>query len=289
MPANDLSAHSGRSGVEDPSWESLCWHPKRAKGSNLAFALLGLPESTRNDLFLFHHFCRAVDDIADNPKLTTEEKQSRLERWRVALAGSDTLPPALREMLERTQLDRSLLMAVIEGVWSDCSPMVRIRSETELQKYAWHVASAVGLACAWLFGSRSEEGKIYAEQLGTALQYTNILRDVAEDLGMNRIYLPEEDFQNAGISSEMLRSHPTHPKIKQVIATHSKRCSNAFEKVAGGPPGTEKRIFQPARAMAGMYQHLLKSMQNDGLGVMQKRYSVSKPMKVLCLFQSFLP
>ena len=179
-----------------------------ARKSNLAFALGCLPTDRRMDALVFYDFCRAVDDIADEPGRSSAEKHELLDLWKAALSAGDKLPPALAQVLARHKIDRRLLIQIVLGVEMDIEP-IRYQTHEDLRAYCWRVASAVGLVSVEIFGCKNPKSKIYAELLGYALQMTNILRDVAEDAATGRIYLPLEDLRKFGVSEAgILRGDP---------------------------------------------------------------------------------
>jgi len=268
----------------------LVLRPGRATSSNLAITLIGLPAPVRRDVMLFYHFCRAVDDVADDCGRPAEERRAELKRWRAAIQdpSSGVLPPEFAAMLKRTGLDTALLEAILDGMENDLREPVRIQDEAELELYCWRVASAVGLASAWLFGSRSESGKEFANKLGQALQLTNILRDVAEDAAMNRIYLPMQRLSKFGVSEQDFLAGKSGPGMQSLLQASADSALEAFAQVAAGPPADERREFRPAMAMMETYRQLLEKMRQDGLQVWKKRYRLSWPVKARILWRNLL-
>jgi phytoene synthase len=114
-----------------------------ARKSNLAFALGCLPADRRMDALVFYDFCRAVDDIADEPGRSPAEKHELLDLWKAALIAGDNLPPALAQVLARHRIDPDLLVEIVRGVEMDIEP-IRYQTHEDLRAYCWRVASAVG-------------------------------------------------------------------------------------------------------------------------------------------------
>ena len=115
---------------------------RAARGSHLAFALLWLPRDRRRDAMVFFRFCRAVDDIADEPGRSEEEKRRLLQEW---LDSIESLPAELEDVVRGRGIDRSLLAEIVRGCASDIRPQ-RFETFEDLEKYCWRVACAVGLA-----------------------------------------------------------------------------------------------------------------------------------------------
>jgi phytoene synthase len=148
-------------------------------------------------------FCRATDDLADEPG-DPAAKRAALARWRArldaALAGdySHRLHAALAHAVRTFDIPPAYLHDVIDGVESDLGP-VRIETFAELHRYCYRVASAVGLACLPVWGLRTgtnpEQARGPAEAAGVAFQLTNILRDLGEDRSRGRVYLPRDELE----------------------------------------------------------------------------------------------
>ena len=104
---------------------------------------------------------------------------------------------ALHDTVEKYRIPSRYLEAVIDGVEMDLEPIV-YRTFAELRNYCWHVASVVGLSCIHIWGFHGSDALSFAEDAGIAFQLTNILRDLGEDAGRGRVYLPEEDLTRFG-------------------------------------------------------------------------------------------
>jgi phytoene synthase len=154
-------------------------------------------------------FMRIADDLTDCAD-SLEHKRSALARWRAdwhaALAGEDRHPlhPALRDTVERYHIPRQYFEDVLDGVEQDLT-VTRYGTFTDLYRYCYRVASAVGLACIHIWGFTGEAAYPHAEAAGIALQLTNILRDLGEDAKRGRVYLPLEDLARFGYPAESLR------------------------------------------------------------------------------------
>ena len=258
-----------------------------ARQSNLAFALGGLPPERRADAMVFYDFCRAIDDIADGDSLAPTGKARLLDRWKTALSHRQQLPPSLHTLIEKYQLDTTLFIEIIRGVEMDIDPRPYETYE-DLRAYCWRVACAVGLVSIEIFGCRSPLSKTYAEHLGQALQLTNILRDVAEDAAMGRIYLPQEDLRRFGVtSSNLLRSHP-ESGFADLMRFEAQRAEDLFRKTREVWPKEDATALLSAEIMRVFYQKLLARMKSDGFRVFQKRYRLGKLEKLFTLIYARL-
>ena len=261
----------------------------RRRSSNLIPALLLLEGDRRSDALLFGDWCRHVDDIADNRSLAPDVKHAALESWLRALAAEHegSLPEDFLEMIQRRNLDRELLREIIHGMLRDCS-LVRFTRFADLESYCRCVASAVGLVSTRIFGAQGAVAERYAEQLGIALQLTNILRDVAEDAAMDRIYIPLEDLERFGVSEAEILSGSTSPAMTHLLHYQAERADSWFAKAEiawSELTVNQKRLMRPARLMSAIYRELLLAMHRDRYDVFAKRYRVSGPKKLALLLQ----
>jgi len=257
--------------------------------SNLALGLLLLPGKRRKDAFLFHDFCRHVDNVADDPALSTMEKQRILNAWLQALMPlhESELPKEFREMIDRRKLDRQLLSEIVRGMLMD-TECNRYASFEQLIPYCHRVASAVGLISAKIFGATGTSVERYAEELGIALQLTNILRDVAEDAAMGRIYIPMQDLDRFGVSEHEISENRPSPAMTHLLNHQAERADSYFAKaeLAWSEMTTnQKRLMRPARLMSAIYRDLLLQMHRDRYDIFVKRYRVPAFRKFLLLLR----
>ena len=261
----------------------------RRRPSNLIPALLLLEGSRRYDALLFGDWCRNVDDIADNPCADPDAKRATLGSWLRALTpeSEGALPKDFREMIRRRSLDRELLAEIVRGMLMDCGS-VRYATFSALSIYCRRVASAVGLVSARIFGAESVDTDLYAEQLGIALQLTNILRDVAEDGAMDRIYIPKEDLERFGVTEEDILRGRTSPSMTHLLNHQAERADSWFAKAEldwSELSKNQKRLMRPARLMGAIYRELLLAMHRDRYDVFAKRYRVAGAIKARCLLR----
>jgi phytoene synthase len=263
--------------------------PAGARKSNLAYALGCLPPARRRDALVFYDFCRAVDDIADDPKRSPETKRELLELWKMCLAAGKGLPEALVAVLVRHGIDRRLLVEIVRGVETDIEPN-RFQTYDDLRTYCWRVASAVGLVSIEIFGCKNPGSKTYAESLGYALQMTNILRDVAEDAAMGRIYLPMEDLQRFDVSESGLLAGKRSGDFSALMRFEAVRARSLFAAARHALPPDDADSLKPAELMRAIYERILSQMEADNFRVFEKRYRLSRVEKLLVfLYYRFWP
>ncbi len=190
--------------------QSYCERLARRQAGNFYHAFRLLPADQRRAMSALYSFMRVADDLADGPG-TAEQKRGPLADWRRRLdealkgAYSHPLHPALHEAVRRFGVPTEYLHAVLDGVEMDLS-IARYDTFADLIPYCYRVASAVGLACIHIWGFSGEQARVYAEAAGVAFQLTNILRDLGEDAGRDRVYLPREDLERFGYGEDALRA-----------------------------------------------------------------------------------
>jgi phytoene synthase len=177
-----------------------------------SFAARFLPAETRRSVFALYAFCRTVDDLVDErgPGWDAVAVRHELDAWRAWL-GSDRNGPGPREplasdldkVIERYAIPVDYLTALLDGLESDLERR-ELQDFPELRLYCYRVASTVGLAMAHVMGATSPAALAAAEEIGIAMQLTNILRDVGRDLASGHVYLPKSELARFDLSTEDL-------------------------------------------------------------------------------------
>jgi phytoene synthase len=255
------------------------------KASNLAFGLRALPPDRRRDALVFYRFCRLLDDIADSPLLSPDEKTRALAAWEAALASPAALPPDLAGLVARHGIDPALLREILAGVRADLT-VRRYATFADARQYCWRVASAVGLVSIRIFGCVDSASEAYAESLGLALQWTNILRDVGEDAANDRIYLPLDELARFGVSEADILARRPSPAFLALMRFQAARAEEFFADAQA--PAADRKALVPAEIMRAIYATLLRRMRADGFRVLEKRYRVNRLEKLLLAARAML-
>jgi 15-cis-phytoene synthase len=247
-------------------------------GSNLAFALRCLPRERRSSAAVFYRFCRAVDDIADDPFLEPAAKEEALLAWNRALHERDGLPGELAAVIGQLRIDPALLAGIVEGCRRDIFPKP-FQTLDDLRGYCWHVACEVGLVSVHIFGCKDPASRDYAIHLGYALQFTNIVRDVGEDASSGRVYLPQDMLGKWGCGVEdVLAGDPRILPAARALAAHA---GEHFQRAHNVLPPTDKEALLPARIMAAIYQTLLHKILRNETTILHRRVRLSRLHKAL--------
>jgi phytoene synthase len=259
---------------------------RRAK-SNLAFALACLPKERRRDMISFYAFCRVVDDIADSTAAGAEEKERELNFWKQCVEeGRPPGHPVLDEVLVLPQkygFPRAWLGEIIDGVASDISK-TRYATLEELRGYCYRVASVVGLVSIEIFGHTNPATRDYAINLGYALQFTNIIRDVGQDAReTGRIYLPQSELRQFGVlESEILDARPSERFFKMMDFQY-RRARDYYDAAQKALPPEDRKNMVASEIMAAIYSRILEKLKRQKFPVFTKRCRLSKLHKVWIL------
>ena len=256
----------------------------RASKSNLALAFVALPRERRDDITTFYAWCRVIDDIADDPGQSVEERRAALDLWRHALRqltpGESILAVPVRTLVEKYRLPVAHFDEIIAGVEMDLTG-VSYETWDDLRLYCHRVASVVGLISIEIFGCRDPQAVEYAEQLGLALQLTNILRDVGEDFANGgRIYLPREDLARFHYTAEDLAAKRHNEAFLALMRFEAARARDFYAAAVKARPPGDRRALVAAEIMRAIYRRLLERMVSDDFHVFTQRYSLGRLTKL---------
>jgi len=291
----------------------------RKQAANFYYGIRLLPHDRRRAMCAVYAFARRVDDIGDG-SLERAEKLRRLDAEALALAGlssrtqaparedSDLVIVALADACERFSLPPAALGDLIEGVRMDVGGVTYERFE-DLVLYCRRVAGAIGRVCLAIFGAPGHDAvanshaEVLADDLGVALQLTNILRDVREDAENGRVYLPAEDLRRFGLidageehrapvvlaslgrsSSPGQAARDTGEatigpeeqarRLSALVRFEAERAQRWFDRGIELAPMLDRRSAACVLAMAGIYHKLLDRIEAHPERVLQERMSL---------------
>jgi phytoene synthase len=243
------------------------------------FASHALPPEKRQAAYALYSFCRYVDNIADEAtdsegaRVLLHDVRRRLDE--VYDAGHRVARwTVLQETVERYGIPKEYFLDLIEGVEMDLAG-TRCRTFAELRKYCYHVASVVGLMMARILQPDDGDALSCAEDLGTAMQLTNILRDVGEDYGMQRIYLPGDEMEEWGLAEDVLAGQKVTPAFRAFMQFNIARARAFYRRAESGIralPDDGSRFC--VRLMSTLYGRILNSIEANGYDVFNRRAHV---------------
>jgi len=253
----------------------------QASGSSFYAAMRLLPPAQRAAMFAIYAFCRKVDDIADDPGPTPDERRVLLDAWRTDIAALYAGAPPERtgelvDPVRRFHLTQDDFIAVIDGMEMDVDEDIRAPDFDKLDLYCDRVASAVGRLSVRVFGMAEEPGRTLAHHLGRALQFTNILRDLDEDAAMGRLYLPLEALAENGIETrdiEAILAHPGLDRACRWLAGKAHEHYAAADRVMAARPAGRLRA---PRLMSAVYGEILRRMEAEGWAAPRARVKLAR-------------
>ncbi len=262
----------------------------RARGSSFYLAMRLLAKPQREAMYEVYSFCRLVDDIADEGG-SRPERHRALEQWRAdidRLYAGGAPPPGLDRLavaIRAFGLRREDFIAVIDGMDMDVAQDIQAPDWATLELYCDRVASAVGRLSVRIFGTPAAEREGLAHHLGKALQLTNILRDIDEDAAIDRLYLPAEALEAAGIFAHDPRTVVADPRLAAACAPVVARAQAHFAEAEAIMARCPRASVKPCRIMDDAYHAILDGMVVRGFAPPRNRVRVSKPRFFLSLLR----
>ncbi len=263
----------------------------RREAKNFAYGIMLLPRPKRRAIAAIYAFARRVDDLADGP-LPLVEKRRRLEALRASLADETPGEPmlvALADARRRYQISEAPFAALVAGGLQD-TEQTRYASADDLLGYCEKVAGAVGLACLPVYrdGECRDDEAARARTLGVALQLINIVRDVAEDWRLGRVYLPQDELAAFGVSEDDLAAGRVTPQWRALMAFHSARARARLAEGLGLLESLDRRSRLCVAVFAGLYQATLDRIETDGFRVFDGQTRLSPPRKLAVVARGLL-
>jgi 15-cis-phytoene synthase len=251
-----------------------CERLTRKAAGNFYYGIRLLPAEKRRAMSAVYAYARRVDDIGDGA-LSPDRKLAELRAVRSSLADGDPGDPvmvALADARARFALPADALTDLLDGVEMDVVG-TRFERFDELVVYCRAVAGSIGKLCVGIFGAY-EMGRAVplADDLGVAMQITNVLRDVREDREQGRVYLPDEDLRRFGCGDDLERCPPE--AAAELIRFEAARGREWFDRGLGLLPLLDARSRACVRAMTGIYRRILGQIDRDPQAIMRRRVSL---------------
>lgn len=270
---------------------AACRTIMRENASTFSLASRLLPRERRRATFALYGLFRTLDDLVDETDAGTiarGQALADLSRWRAWLQAPETRPPdhalvpAFLDTVERYKIPLRYFVELIDGLEGDVANR-RYADFGDLALYCYRVAATVGLAMCRVLGVTSDRASGHAVELGVAMQLTNILRDVQEDLQNGRVYLPQDELVAAGWDEDRLRHGRIDSQFRSLIRRQAARARSYYDRgVAGLPylnPDARFAILVAARA----YGAILGEIERRDYDVFAGRARVSWPAKLTIL------
>jgi phytoene synthase len=259
-----------------------CRRITAAEAKNFAYGIRLLPPPKRRAMSAVYALARRIDDVGDGA-LPSDVKRARLDGLRADIAAlrdgrpadrADPVLVAVADAAARYGLPLEAFSELIDGCAADVAGAT-YESFAQLVAYCRHVAGTIGRLSLAVFGSgRPDVAGPKADALGVALQLTNILRDVAEDEDMGRVYLPAEDLERFGCRTDPGRLPEDRSALADVVAFEADRAEDWYAEGLGLLPLLDGRSRACVATMAGIYHRLLARIRRDPAAVLRGRVSL---------------
>jgi len=266
---------------------AFCRAVAHKHGANFSVGFRFLPKLKRRAVYAAYSYCRWADDIVDEGSgEDAGAPLARLDEWQreldAAYAGHPTHPItiALADALQHFAIPKSAFIALIDGCRQDMTKS-RYENFDELLHYCELVAASISDISLSIFGYRNDAAIEHGRHLSTALQLTNVTRDVGDDLARDRIYVPQEDLRRFGVSDHDLFDRSESERMRALIEFQIARAESYFR---AAEPLLEELDFDarfPVLLMGGVYATVLAKLKKDPLTVIRKRLSLSTLQKML--------
>ena len=258
----------------------------RRRAKNFYYSFVLLKNERRDAMCAIYAFMRYCDDLSDESGTTTFET---MRRWRgdldKALAGDfggHPVWPAFHDAVTRYKIPHVYFHDMIDGVSSDLVPQ-SINTFADLYQYCYRVASVVGLTIIHIFGFDDRKALELAEKCGIAFQLTNILRDVQEDIGLGRVYLPAEDLDRFGVRPGAISYTPEFVELMRFEASRARAYyDEAMPLIKMVHPESRASLW----ALIQIYYRLLGRIEEKQFRVLDQRIRLSTPEKAWLVIEA---
>jgi phytoene synthase len=287
---------------------AVCRGISRRAAKNFYYGFMVLPVEKRNALSAVYAFMRHADDISDEPGGDPHVKRQKLNEWidsaKAVFEGKPTDDPvlmALGDSQKRFKIPPELFEKLVYGTSLDLeipppsgeTPMILCTTFEDLKQYCYYVASVVGLVCIKIFGYEDSKAEFLAEDCGLAFQLTNIIRDIKEDAGMGRIYIPEEDMVRSNLTPAnflpaTLRDPAQAQQLRPALQYEADRARKYYESAKW----LMELIDEDSRAalwvLVEIYSQLLQKITARNYDVFTERVRLTTWEKLKVLSRGFL-
>jgi 15-cis-phytoene synthase len=265
----------------------------RSKARSFYLASLFMPSSIRADVHALYAFYRTVDDLVDEQPdaFNRQDRVAILSAWESALRGEQPADNAFVGgaigLASRYNIPIDYLCLVLEGARFDLE-MRTIETRQELIHYSVLMAGSVGMVMSHILGARDVESLSAASDLGVAMQITNVLRDVGEDLTRGRIYLPLDELQKHGCGIGDLKRGQVDESFRGVMQTLALLAREYYDSGMRGIPRLDRSSQFSIYLAATLYRRILDKIEEQDFNVFSRRASLGAAEKWMMTMPTYL-
>ena len=267
----------------------FCEQVARSRAKNFYFSFVLLDRDRRLAMCAVYAFMRYCDDLSDD--VSIGNRREAIAGWRrdleKALTGTDPggheVWPAFVDTVQRFRIPHEYFFEMIDGVSSDLEPRT-VETFDELYRYCYQVASVVGLTVIHIFGFKDPKALELAEKCGIAFQLTNIIRDVSEDAGLDRVYLPAEELRKFRVGK-----FEYSPQFFEFMRFQTDRAKRYYEESRPLIAMVSQESQASLWALIEIYRRLLGKIENSGHRVLDRRVRLTTLEKLAVAARAFMP
>jgi len=259
------------------------------RGANFSIGFRFLPRRKRDAVYAAYAFCRWADDLADEEGIA--DRPAALDAWEEELertyAGAPThvVSRALAAALEEFPIPKQGFADLIAGCRRDLV-QTRYADFAALEQYCREVAVSISEISLGIFGPQTPLAHEHGRHLAMGLQLTNILRDVEEDLGRDRVYLPQDELRRFGVSEAALRTGLAGTGVPELLAFQGARALEHFRQAGPLPSEVEPDAERTVALLGSVYVGVLRNIIASGYDVFHGRVRLSLPQKIATVLRA---
>ena len=251
------------------------------------FSAQMLPREKRWATFALYGFCRHCDNLIDTPRQRTEteilrEIQRLTEELQVAYNTGESQDPIIRAFIlvaKASGIPIAYPLDLLNGVAMDVQ-QTRYKTFDELSLFCYRVAAVVGLMMTHVLGYKDDRAFSYAKQLGIAMQLTNILRDVKEDKQMGRLYIPQADLAEFGVTEQDIFNEKMNPQLRALMKFQVERADQYYTEAIPGIALLKTESQYAIYSAARIYRGILRKIEDRDYNPFLSRVFVSSTQKI---------
>lgn len=259
----------------------------RTYGTSYYLSMQLFPPRMRDAVYALYGFARTADEIVDTEESDPDAARSRLTAWQHAWHQAvadgrhdDPVLAAAAWVFREYQIPVELGDAFFEAMLMDTLTF-RYETYADLMTYMYGSAAVVGRMLTYIIGSSSPEAFPYADDLGYAMQLTNFLRDINEDLqDRGRIYLPLEDLRRFGVSEDDLRAQRMTPEFRELMAFEIERARALYARADTGISLLAPEGQKAVRLARTLYSKILDRIEKEQYDIFTSRVRTTTFQKV---------
>ena len=263
-----------------------CHRIMKAEARNFYFGMRLLPEAKRRGMYALYSFMRVCDDLTDGSNSDRQDRRKILQSWREQMHASidgslmgHPIWPAFGDTVRRFGIPAKIFDDAIDGQLQDLDG-TEYENFQQLYDYCYQVASTVGLAAIHIWGFSDSRALLSAERLGVAMQLTNIIRDIHEDLGRGRCYLPAEDLRRFDLKIDDFSAAETKISVEEFLHFQIDRARDFYEQSEMLPQWIHRDSRPTLRIMIEIYRGILDRLAGNPCRVMRERVKLSTSEKL---------